>query len=124
MSINTATIIGRITHDLEPKTIQTKNGEMSILDFNVAVDGLKNREDAMFIPVLAMGGTADNIAKYCGKGRQIGITGEISFTQYENKDGEKRKSFKIIARTVQFLASGKSAEQQANEMLESGERIF
>ena len=54
---------------------------------------------------------ADIIARYCGKGSQIGVTGRIQTRNYENQQGQRVYVTEVVAEHVDLLDS-KSYNQQ------------
>ena len=108
MSINTAVIMGRLTADPELKT--TASG-LSVLSFSVAVERNYQKEGEEkavdFINVVAWRKTAEFVSKYFHKGSMIAVEGSIQTRKYEDKDGNKRTAFEILANTVSFC--GKEA---------------
>lgn len=54
-----------------------------------------------FFDVTAWGSTAEFVAKYFTKGRTAVVMGRLQVDSYE-KDGQKHKSFKIVADSVYF----------------------
>ena len=113
MSINTAVIMGRLTADPELKT--TASG-LSVLSFSVAVDRNYQKEGEEkavdFINVVAWRKTAEFVSKYFHKGSMIAVEGSIQTRKYEDKDGNKRTAFEILANTVSFC--GKEASSTAD----------
>ena len=103
MSINTAVIMGRLTADPELKT--TASG-LSVLSFSVAVERNYQKEGEEkavdFINVVAWRKTAEFVSKYFHKGSMIAVEGSIQTRKYEDKDGNKRTAFEILANTVSF----------------------
>ncbi|WP_031368491.1 single-stranded DNA-binding protein [Clostridium botulinum] len=96
--MNNCTFVGRITKELEIKTIK----DNKILKFNLAVRRTSNKEKTDFIPVVVWGELASSIAKYSGKGKLIGIIGELH-TNYFEKDEVKRLNFELTAKEVKFI---------------------
>lgn len=96
--MNKSIIIGRLTKD--PELNSTSNGT-SVCKFTIAVSGYNDRTD--FIDCEAWKNLADNLTKYQKKGNQIAVSGSIRVDNYEDKDGNKRKSTKIIANDIMFL---------------------
>ena len=107
MDMNNLSIIGRITRELEMKTI----GQTNILNFSIAV-GMFKKDDTSFFDVTAFGKTAELINQYLSKGSQIGITGSIRQESWE-KDGQKRSRVVINAQNVQFIG-GKNESNSGN----------
>ena len=104
--MNSVNLIGRICTDLELKT--TNNGT-SVISFCLAVDRkFKNaagEKETDFINIVAWRKTAEFIYKYFSKGQQIAITGNIQTRNYEDKQGNKRTAFEVIADNVYFCGS-------------------
>lgn len=113
--MNRVIIIGRLTADPELKFTP---GGTAYANVSVAVDREFKPEDgereADFIPVTVWGKSAENLAKYMGKGRQIGVEGRIQIDKYE-KDGQKRTATKVVASRVEFLGSGKQQQGAAQQ---------
>jgi len=108
MDINSVNIIGRLTRDIE---LKSTSGGLTIGKASIAINRRVKRdgewtEEGNFFDVVMFGKTAENIAKYAGKGKQIGITGELEQQRWE-KDGQQRSKIVIIANSVQLLG-GKS----------------
>lgn len=117
--INSAVIMGRLTADPE---LRTTSSNISFIRFSVAVDRAYQRQGAErqtdFINVVAWRQTADFISKYFRKGQMIAVQGSIQTGSYEDKNGNKRSTFEIVADNVSFCgskaetgASGASAYQ-------------
>jgi single-strand DNA-binding protein len=104
--LNCAVIMGRLTAD--PELRQTPNG-VAVTTFTVAVDrgfvrqGEERKAD--FINVVAWRQTAEFVTRYFSKGSMIAIRGEIQTRPYEDKNGNKRTAFEVIAREVSFCGS-------------------
>ena len=110
MDINSVNIIGRLTRDIE---LKSTSGGLTIGKASVAINRRVKRdgewtEEGNFFDVVMFGKTAENIAKYAGKGKQIGISGELEQQRWE-KDGQQRSKIVIIANSVQLLG-GKSQQ--------------
>ena len=106
--INNAVIMGRLVADPELKTTPTG---VEVCKITVAVDRnfVKAGEERQcdFIDVVAWRTTAAFVCKYFHKGSMIAVNGEIQTRTYEDKNGNKRKAFEIVARNVSFCG-GKS----------------
>ncbi len=104
--LNCAVIMGRLTADPE---LRTTNTGLSVTSFTVAVDRSYVRageeRQADFINVVAWRGTADFVTRYFRKGSMIAIQGSIQTRNYEDKQGNKRTAFEIVADNVSFCGS-------------------
>ena len=109
--INCAVIMGRLTRDPE---LRTTNTGIAVTSFTVAVDRsyAKQGEErqADFINVLAWRTTAEFVAKYFKKGSMIAVQGSIQTRSYEDKNGNKRTAFEIVADNVSFCGSKSESE--------------
>ena len=106
---NLVVLTGRLTADPELKT--TANG-LSVTTFSIAVDrryrsGEERQTD--FINIVAWRQTAEFITKYFKKGSLIGIEGAIQTRRYQDKNGNNRTAFEVIANNVQFVESKRDA---------------
>ena len=110
--LNVAVLTGRLCADPELK--QTQSG-VSVVTICVAVDRrYKSGEDrqADFINVTAWRGTADFISKYFHKGDMIGLQGSIQTRKYQDKDGNNRTAFEVLADQVHFVGGKKDSAPQ------------
>jgi len=111
--MNKVNLMGRICKDLEIK----KAGETSVLKFNLAVNrrGAKEgQQQADFISCVAFGKTAETMASYLSKGRQIAIDGRIQTGSYE-KEGQKIYTTEVIVDSFYFAGSKKDGQALSQE---------
>ena len=106
---NLVVLTGRLTADPELKT--TQNGT-NVTSFSIAVErryrsGEERQTD--FINIVAWRQTAEFITKYFKKGSLIGIEGAIQTRRYQDKNGNNRTAFEVIANNVQFVESKREA---------------
>lgn len=105
---NCVILSGRLTADPELKT--TPNG-VSVCTFSIAVERrYKQGEErqADFINIVAWRSSAEFVSKYFNKGSMIGIEGSIQTRKYQDKDGNNRTAFEVVANNVQFVESKRS----------------
>ena len=104
--LNCAIVMGRLTADPE---IRTTTSGVSVTSFTVAVDRRFVRQgeerQADFIDVTAWRQTAEFVCKYFRKGSMIAVQGAIQTSNYEDKNGNKRKRTEIVADEVSFCGS-------------------
>lgn len=103
--MNTVNLIGRLTAKPELKT----GAQTSYCHFTVAVDGMKDHTD--FIRIKSFGKTAELVAQYMDRGRQVGITGHIT-TGKREKDGGIEYFTDVVADRVDFIGK---AEKKLEE---------
>ncbi len=105
--INVVVLMGRLVADPELK--QTANGA-SVTSFRIAVDrNFANKEtgerQADFINIVAWRQTAEFVCKYFRKGSMIAVEGSLQTRNYEDKDGNKRTAYEVVANNVSFTGS-------------------
>lgn len=106
--LNSVTIMGRLVSDPE---LRYTTSNTAVMSFTVAVErayaktGEERQTD--FIDVVAWGKTAEFIDRYFEKGQKILVEGSIQTRIYTDKDGNKRKAVKVVARQVHFAESKK-----------------
>lgn len=102
---NTVILTGRLTANPELKT--TPNG-VSVCSFTIANEfGYGENKKTSFIPIVAWRGAAEVVAKHFTKGNMIGVEGSVQTRKYQDKDGNNRTAFEVVANNVQFMESKK-----------------
>ncbi len=121
--MNKVILLGNIARDLDVRTLPnsgTTNVRTAIAVNRrwKAADG-SQREEVMFIDIVAFGRQAEVMRDYMGKGRQILVEGRLNYSQWEDKnDGSKRSKHEVIVENFQMLggrqdnAGGAPAQQQ------------
>lgn len=105
--LNRTILIGRLTRD--PELRYTQDG-VAVASFNLAVQRRYNREQTDFIDIVTWRKLAELCAEYLRKGRLVSVEGSIKTETYTDKNGQKRKSFQVVANDVQFLDKNKPSE--------------
>lgn len=101
--MNKTVLIGRLCAD--PEIRYTQAGK-AVASFTLAVNRFKKDDGADFIKCTCWGATAENLAKYQGKGSQIAVSGRIRTGNYE-KDGKKVYTTEVVAEEIEYLGSKK-----------------
>ena len=112
--MNSLTIIGNVCADPELRTTTTGK---PVCAFRVAVNRRKHAEgqpEADFFRVSAWSGLAETCAKFLKKGKKIAVTGPVSVTTYQNRDGQFRATLEVIADEVEFLSPREDAQGKAS----------
>lgn len=106
---NKAILIGRLVAD--PELRQIPSGAY-VTTFRIAVDrrfkGQDGERKADFIDIVSWRQQAEFVCKYFHKGDAIGIDGSIQTRNYEDRNGNKRTAFEVVADNV-FFVGGKSS---------------
>lgn len=113
--LNHIVIMGRLTRD--PELRRTASG-ISCVSFTVAVDRDYSGNDGGeketdFIDCVAWRSTADFVSKYFTKGSMIVVSGRLQIRNWNDKDGNKRRTAEVVADNVYFGESKRSSEGNA-----------
>ena len=104
--VNKAIVIGNLGRD--PELRYTAQGT-AVANFTVATNESwtnkkgEREERTEWHRIVAWGRTAELCAQYLSKGRSVYVEGRIQTREYEDREGQKRRTTEIVANTVQFL---------------------
>ena len=113
--LNHITIMGRLVRD--PELRRTGTG-IAVTSFTVAVDrdfGSRDggERETDFIDCVAWRSTGEFISKYFTKGSMIVVSGRLQIRNWNDKEGNKRRSAEVVADNVYFGESKRSNEGNA-----------
>ena len=117
MAVNRVHLIGNLGAD--PEMRQTQGGPVCNLRIATTekwsdADGNK-KERTEWHNVTVWGRQAENCGTYLAKGRQVYIEGRLQSREYQDKDGNNRKVWDVVAQSVQFLAGGNDSGGQQQD---------
>ena len=116
--LNHITIHGYLGRDPELKEYQNAKGETGhLVNFSVGVSRDMTEETDWF-DVTFFGRRAEVIEKFFSKGSQIIVTGRMQ-SDTVDKDGHKRKFWKLIGSSFDFCDSRDSARGSNNPALKN-----
>ena len=110
--LNHITIMGRLTRD--PELRRTGSG-VAVASFTVAVDrdfsGRDGGErETDFIDCVAWRQTGEFVSKYFTKGSMMVVSGRLQIRNWNDKDGNKRRTAEVVADNVYFGESKRNSE--------------
>ena len=101
--LNKIFIMGRLTRD--PELRRTQSGT-PVTSFSLAVDrdfkSQSGEKETDFIDVVAWRATAAFVAKYFTKGRMAVVEGRLQIREWQDRDGNKRRSAEVVADNLDF----------------------
>ncbi len=102
--LNHIVLMGRLTRD--PELRRTGSG-VAVASFSLAVDrdfaGKESGErETDFIDIVAWRNTAEFVSKYFTKGRMAVVSGRLQIRNWNDKDGNKRRTAEVVADNVYF----------------------
>ena len=120
MALNHIIIHGRLTADPELK--QTPSG-VSVCTISVAVDrSYKSGEEKQtdFFTVVCWRDLADMVGKFFQKGKEILVSGNMQSRKWQDKEGNSRVSWELLAKSVDFCGSKGSGGNATTEQSSAG----
>ncbi len=107
--MNTVSLVGRLARDAELKSTGTTPVLRIRLAFTSSRKVGDGWEDAPnYVDVVTFGRQAETIAGMVAKGDRIGITGRLSWREWESDNG-KRQTIEVVADRVQLLTPKRDA---------------
>ena len=110
--LNHITLMGRLTRD--PELRYTPSGT-AVASFSLAVDrdfaskdGGERQTD--FIDIVAWRQTGEFVSKYFVKGSMAVVSGRLQIREWQDKEGNKRRSAEVVADNVYFGEGKRSHE--------------
>ncbi len=101
--LNHIVLMGRLTRD--PELRRTGSG-IAVASFTLAVDrdyaaqGAEKETD--FVDIVAWRSTAEFVSRYFTKGRMAVVSGRLQIRNWNDKEGNKRRSAEVVADNVYF----------------------
>ena len=114
--MNKVILMGRLAQDPEVRYSQNGAEPLAIARYSLAVKRRFKKEgetDTDFIPCVAFGRSGEFAEKYLKKGMLIAISGRIQVSNWEDQQGQKRKTTEVIIED-QWFAESKSAYESRN----------
>jgi len=115
--MNVVTLIGNLASDVEVKELDE---ERRVGNFLLAVDRPGPDSGAEFIPVAVWNKQADLCARFLAKGSHVAVDGRLRARSWDGEDGKRRRTFEVVARSVQFLPGSDRRSEQSGVPLEGG----
>ena len=101
--LNHIVLMGRLTRD--PELRRTQSGT-PVTSFSLAVDRdyktQSGEKETDFVDIVAWRSTADFVNKFFTKGRMAVVEGRLQIRDWQDRDGNKRRSAEVIADNVYF----------------------
>ena len=126
MSVNKVILVGRLGRD--PETRYTGGGQ-AVANFSVATDETykdrngERQKRTEWHKIVVWGKQAEIAQQYLKKGSLIFIEGRIQSREWQDKEGQKRTSFEIVANNFRMLggrAEGAAAGGGGGSQVRSG----
>lgn len=110
MSINKAIISGNLGRAAE---LRTSASGFAVLSFSVAVnENRKNQQTGewekatTWFDCVVFGKRAETLAPMLGKGAKVAIDGKMRLSDYQDREGNKRKKLEIVVNELELMSNG------------------
>lgn len=115
-SLNRIQLIGRVGRDPETRYTSTQT---AVASFSLATsEKVKDEERTEWHQVSTFGKTAELVDKYVRKGALVYLEGRLQSREYQDKAGQTKKVWEVIADRVTFLDT-KRAEERTEQTAEA-----
>lgn len=123
-SVNNITILGNITRD--PELRFTPSGT-AVVNFGLAVNrSVQNKNsgewqtEVDFFNITAWYKLAENCAESLSKGDRVLVSGRLSQDSWEDKEGQKRSTVKVIASVIAPSMEFATCKLEKNPKMDGG----
>jgi single-strand DNA-binding protein len=129
MSVNKVILVGRLGRD--PETRYTSSGQ-AVCNFSVATDETykdrngERQKRTEWHKIVVWGKQAEIAQQYLKKGSLLYLEGRIQTRQWDDKEGQKRTSFEIVANNFRMLggrAEAAAAGAGPSRDVEAGSQV-
>lgn len=110
--LNHITLMGRLTKD--PELRYTSNNT-PVASFCLAVERDFGEKQTDFIECVAWRQIGEFISKYFAKGNMIAVSGRLQIRDWNDKDGNKRRSAEVVVESAYFCESKKDRDDNKTD---------
>ena len=119
--MKTMTIVGRVTRDAKVEKRTVGKDEVSVCNFNVAVNTATRKKDEKgnrlyktdFYQVSLWRQQADSMAPYLYQGRMVAVTGDFELDTYQSKKDKTIHAYAhFTSPTIELLGKNEAKEEE------------
>lgn len=111
--LNFIVLQGRFTDDPE---IRYTSSNTAVCSVSIAVQRSRKSSDGSyptdFVPCVFWGKTAEHVKNWFHKGDLAVVRGRLESRDWEDKNGNKRRSWEVQAESIDFCGGGKKEEKK------------
>ena len=108
--MNKVILKGRLGQDWE---LVTTTNDVSVAKTSLATsEKYKDKETTHWHRLVAWNKTAEIVSQYTNKGDEILIEGKVTYNEWEDKEGNKRKTTEIIVERFHFIGGKLAAPEK------------
>ena len=111
MSLNSVALMGRLANEPD---LRTTGSGTSVATFTLAVDrDFGDNKETDFVSCVAWAKTGEHVAKWFHKGQMMALHGSLQSRKWEDRDGNKRTNWEVVANSTYFCGDKKSGQSGA-----------
>jgi len=128
--MNTANFAGNVGQDPRMNTVNTANGQKSVLNFSLAVQkrtkDQQGNYETLWVDCAIWGDRADKLSQYITKGTKLAVSGSVDVDSYEGNNGFVPKLTLMVNELTlqgggqQGQSQGQSQAPQQNQAPQGG----
>ena len=107
--MNSCNFVGRLTANPE---LKKTNNDISVCRFTLAVSRPRVKDTVDFINFTAWRQSAEYLSNYGRKGILVSVSGSLTQNNYEDKDGNKRSSYEVVADALSLCESRSNSNNE------------
>lgn len=117
MDLNQFHLIGRLVRDVE---IKSTPGGVTVAKITIANNQKIKKNGqwadiASYFDIVLFGQSANNLAQYLTKGKQIAVSGAMKQDRWTDTNGNNRTKISLIASQLQLLGGANGTQQNQNQ---------
>lgn len=116
-AVNKVILVGNLGQDPETRTAGSGStvATLSVATNERRKDGDNWVDHTEWHRVVCFGTLAENVARFCRKGRQVYVEGKLRTRKWQDKDGNDKYTTEILADNVVFLGSGDGRDDRRDD---------
>lgn len=116
--LNKVILMGRLTAD--PELRHTQNNT-PVASFTLAVNrNFGNRDETDFIDIVSWNKNAEFVTNWFHKGQLVAVVGRLQVRNWQDKDGNSRRAYEVVAEETHFAESKRDSTGNAGSGSRNG----
>jgi single-strand DNA-binding protein len=115
-SFNHVVLVGNVGREPALRTVTTeKDEEVKVCQFSLAVDAGKDKDNTLWLSVVAWRRLAEQVKTYVHTGDLVLVEGKLSVRAYTDTESRERTAVEVIASDIRFLQAKQAKHETAHE---------
>lgn len=116
--MNNATFAGNVGQDPRMNSVNTANGQKSVLNFSLAVQkrtkDQQGNYETLWVDCALWGDRAEKLSQYVTKGAKIAVSGSVDIDSYQGQNGMVPK-LTMMVNELTLQGSNQNSQQQSQQ---------